>query len=547
MFRRNLSGFPASLTSRVAQVIGRDPGNARVWYDPNDSTTLFQDANGTVPVTAIGQPVGLHLDKSEGLVRGPESAPTLAAANWATNSGDSSGFTFHGDYVAVAGGTGGKGAGQVPLVAGRVYEAVFEIYDYVSGSITRPYDGAGVNNRPALGNGWYSHIFTAVNTTPFLYSFNFFGKVRNVSIRALPGNHRSQPTAAKRPTLEARVNLFTASEFPNGLADAGYRGGSVSLDTIAGYGNAIKFGVGAQGTWAYKLFPNNNPSHKHTFSCVVEMDDGLAPSFGGAANANTTSFQITIANVAINPATYVIQHLGGRLYRVSATGSGTHPNIGVIKNGTNDNRGFKVTAYQLEEGPAFTTYQKVVDAKNYVDVGAPRYLLWDGADDSLYTRDVDFSGTNGVTVATALLTLGTGTGQVMVEHRADTDTNNGAWALWAPAGNNTIASFLSKGTASAWANQTFSTGDPTVLSGVGSIGAPSSTVRVNGVGTEVTTSQGAGNYGTGPLYFGARLGGTTYPREGRDYGTIIVGRALSGGDLAILEQWLALKSGATLA
>lgn len=33
-------------------------------YDPNDLTTLYQDAAGTVPVTAVGQPVGLMLDKS---------------------------------------------------------------------------------------------------------------------------------------------------------------------------------------------------------------------------------------------------------------------------------------------------------------------------------------------------------------------------------------------------------------------------------------------------------------------------------------------------
>lgn len=33
-------------------------------YDPNDLTTLYQDAAGTIPVTGAGQPVGLILDKS---------------------------------------------------------------------------------------------------------------------------------------------------------------------------------------------------------------------------------------------------------------------------------------------------------------------------------------------------------------------------------------------------------------------------------------------------------------------------------------------------
>ena len=34
------------------------------WFDANDISTLFQDYNGTVPVTALGQPVGKWLDKS---------------------------------------------------------------------------------------------------------------------------------------------------------------------------------------------------------------------------------------------------------------------------------------------------------------------------------------------------------------------------------------------------------------------------------------------------------------------------------------------------
>ncbi len=38
-----------------------EPG---VWYDPSDLSTMFQDAAGTTPVTAVEQPVGLRLDKS---------------------------------------------------------------------------------------------------------------------------------------------------------------------------------------------------------------------------------------------------------------------------------------------------------------------------------------------------------------------------------------------------------------------------------------------------------------------------------------------------
>lgn len=39
-------------------------GEQGVWYDPSDFSTLFQDAAGTIPVTAAGQPVGMMRDKS---------------------------------------------------------------------------------------------------------------------------------------------------------------------------------------------------------------------------------------------------------------------------------------------------------------------------------------------------------------------------------------------------------------------------------------------------------------------------------------------------
>jgi hypothetical protein len=45
----------------VRQIVQRDNG---AWFDPEDMSTLYQDAAGTIPVTAVGQPVGLVLDKS---------------------------------------------------------------------------------------------------------------------------------------------------------------------------------------------------------------------------------------------------------------------------------------------------------------------------------------------------------------------------------------------------------------------------------------------------------------------------------------------------
>ena len=39
-------------------------GQQGMWYDPSDPSTMFQDAEGTVPITNVGQPVRLIRDKS---------------------------------------------------------------------------------------------------------------------------------------------------------------------------------------------------------------------------------------------------------------------------------------------------------------------------------------------------------------------------------------------------------------------------------------------------------------------------------------------------
>ena len=52
----------SSLAARVNALFRA--GEQGVWYDPSDRATLFQDAAGTTPVTAVEQPVGLILDKS---------------------------------------------------------------------------------------------------------------------------------------------------------------------------------------------------------------------------------------------------------------------------------------------------------------------------------------------------------------------------------------------------------------------------------------------------------------------------------------------------
>lgn len=58
----NVSANSRELSRIIAMMFYK--GEQGFFYDPNDLSTMFQDAAGTVPVTSVGQPVGLIRDKS---------------------------------------------------------------------------------------------------------------------------------------------------------------------------------------------------------------------------------------------------------------------------------------------------------------------------------------------------------------------------------------------------------------------------------------------------------------------------------------------------
>ena len=109
--RRRLLGTATPIFSPATLFTLSEPG---VWYDPSDLTTLFQDTAGTTPVTTPGQTVALALDKSKGLVLGPE----LASNGWGgfqcnvTSSG--------GNFTATAtANNDSRALMQIPAVVGR--------------------------------------------------------------------------------------------------------------------------------------------------------------------------------------------------------------------------------------------------------------------------------------------------------------------------------------------------------------------------------------------------------------------------------------------
>ena len=252
LFRAMLD-FRRSLGWRVTSLFAN--GEQGVWYDPSDLSTLFQDSAGTTPVTAVGQPVGLMLDKSKGLVLGPElvtngaltsgtgwtdtgiatitystaGARIVSPANGATLLSQNYAGAVNKTYVvdaevvmhatpltaaAVAVNIGGFGedlfvATQIGLIAGNTYR--------LHGKV-RLTSATTFNLR--IGSN------LALN-----YALDF--TIRNLSVRELPGNHASQATAGKRPLLKAGAAQYLDFDIVDDALVAAFPAALGSTCTVA--------------------------------------------------------------------------------------------------------------------------------------------------------------------------------------------------------------------------------------------------------------------------------------------------------------------------
>ena len=171
------------------------------WYDPSDMSTLFQDRAGTTPVTALGQPVGLILDKSRGLALGPElrangvialvGTATAATYNTATGAGTATRVDLNNQSsVAFTG-----------LSTSTTYRITIQNTSAIHVWVRQGSAGGisvGVINPNATqtvlcntGSQTQLHLAASANGSSITFVVQ--------SISALPGNHLTQTTAASRP------------------------------------------------------------------------------------------------------------------------------------------------------------------------------------------------------------------------------------------------------------------------------------------------------------------------------------------------------------
>ena len=181
-----------------------------------DMATRYQDATGITPVTAAGDPVGLMLDKSEGLARGLELVTNGTfddgLSGWETE------IIGDGTVTLVDGGVELSGTDSDnrailkqegltdQLVDGRFYEVSFDVLSIsgeiqagigfdVGSNLTIDLDTSSEGNRRGIFQYNGGNRFIWFRTT-FSGSTAVIG---NVTIREIKGNHAVQEDAAKRP------------------------------------------------------------------------------------------------------------------------------------------------------------------------------------------------------------------------------------------------------------------------------------------------------------------------------------------------------------
>jgi hypothetical protein len=387
-------------------------------------STLYQDAAGTTPVTAVEQPVGLMLDKARGMMLGPELVSNgtfdSGIAGWEQKYNATTSYSLGSLKVMPAIiDTNGAFAGQaIPTAIGRSYKVTFDLvtanaatYIRVLNNINAPWAytygiaGAAVGNKSTL-------VFTATATVTYI-AFGVSGSgsltnaaaYDNISVRELYGYHATQSITASRPTLSARYNLlvstgsnlvsegqWVASNISGVLQADGSSLVSRITPTKSNANQAVSVPVGVTTTLSAKIKMGTvgnlygirvQGAYPNRADAVFNLASGTIAFCAGSAYTNVSAtisqpdadgfFSVTLTSTAVNTPIKLVLHGPAVSAGDSWEGAGTLLLNGFIKEP------------QLVIGTTSGQYQRVNTATDY-DTDEryfPKYLRFDGVDDYL--------------------------------------------------------------------------------------------------------------------------------------------------------------------
>lgn len=364
------------------------------------------------------------------------------------------------------------------------------------------------------------------------------------------GNHASQATSTKRFRYSRRVNLLTKTE---DFSDAAWSKLSGTTATI----NKIVAGTtpGAQGSWmgisttVGNLYTVKLRAKAAEYS-TLSISDNAFSRFALTINLLTgvviySNLIVGLPRITIDEGGWVSVELDMTatqvLHRVNVTGV---PPSAYSQLASGVSFAGDGASGVLVEDPSYSLaidshlpYQRVNTATDYdADPNKfPAYLADDGIDDGMQTGNIDFTGTDKMTVWAGVTKLSDAAVGVVTEF--GTSLPPGGFYVAAPNSVGPTFGFASKGTVPASPTPSgHAAPKNAVLTGIGDIGADIATCRVNRVSTTLNSDQGTGNYGNYPLYIGARAG-TSLFFNGRLYSLIVRGAQSSLSQIEAAELY----------
>ena len=552
------------ITTVAAETIARFP-----------YATLYQDSAGTTPVTAPNQPVGLMLDKSQGLVLGPELVTNGDFSGGSTGWTVPAGWTITGGGAVATATNGSLLGGGVTTVSGRTYRVDFDVVSYTSGVLYITVGGNFSGNPSLTGAAMAAGRKTVYVTAGASSSrgVEFYGgtvtaTIDNISVKLLPGNHATQSTSGSRPTYgivpaTGRRNLLQQTEvFTNAYWLT--QGGSWSAvnstgfqtfteDTGLSQHRLYKENLGMTSGLAYTL--SARVSYGTRQWVFLSIFDGTATVSGwfdllngikGSVSASASTIMSTVA-----PGVYDIS-LTRTAAGTTANGNvqiGTQISDNASTSWTANGSSVNVSRYQFEQSATATAYQKVVSDFEVTEanVASLSYIFFDGINRFMVTPTIT-PGTNKVQVFAGVRKLSDVALGIVAELAVVSGASNpGSFFLAAPrtaaTGDfafNCGGSAFGTGAISA---NSFAAPTTRVMTGIGDISGDVVTLRIDGAQVATSASdQGTGNFLAYPMYIGRR-GGTTLPFNGQMYGLITrFGANLNTSQLVSTEGWMNTKT-----
>jgi hypothetical protein len=373
-------------------------GEKGVWYDPSDFSTLYQDAKGTPPVTAVGQVVGLMLDKSRGLVLGSE---LVTNGGFVTDTGwvKGTGWSIADGVATHSGATVGTLTQSVVLTNLSTVKVTFTVTGYVSGNVYVTFTGGSGATASAAyaANGTYTAYLNTGTGNVNLYfasTVSLVGSIDNISVKELPGNHATQATTGSKPLAQATYASLDA--FDDYLTAAAGGAGTTGI--------LLCFGIRPSGTGTARTIWSDAAAHggyrlqiNASDQVVFSAGDGT-PLSPPVANAPTTS--TTGGSLAAATYYYVItatNALGESLKsnEVSVVTTGTTSSNTITWGAVAEATGYKIYRGTAAEGEdvfytvgAVTTF---LDTGAAATAGTPPTIT-----DTAYTKLVGQQLTDGV-------------------------------------------------------------------------------------------------------------------------------------------------------